>query len=264
MVEITFDQLHGWLVAFLWPFCRISGLMLTSPIWGHSNMPRQAKIALAASLTVVMAPVLPAMPSVPLFSWAGLGIVIEQLLVGAAMGLVMRVTLVVVQATGEFIGLKMGLAFATFFDPASGTNMMVLSRFLYMITLLMFLAFNGHLMVLELLASSFQTLPIGLGRYDPAAFEMLVRYGGTIFSSGMLLAMPLIASLMIVSLGLGILNRSAPQLTVFSIGFPASLTMGVVLLMVLMTDLDRFLERLFRQGLTFLGEFLDVLSPLAN
>ncbi|PSJ22760.1 flagellar biosynthetic protein FliR [Halomonas sp. ND22Bw] len=264
MVEITFDQLHGWLVAFLWPFCRISGLMLTSPIWGHSSMPRQAKIALAASLTVVMAPVLPAMPSVPLFSWAGLGIVIEQLLVGAAMGLVMRVTLVVVQATGEFIGLKMGLAFATFFDPASGTNMMVLSRFLYMITLLMFLAFNGHLMVLELLASSFETLPIGLGRYDPAAFEMLVRYGGTIFSSGMLLAMPLIASLMIVSLGLGILNRSAPQLTVFSIGFPASLTMGVVLLMVLMTDLDRFLERLFRQGLTFLGEFLDVLSPLAN
>ncbi|GEK74407.1 MULTISPECIES: flagellar biosynthetic protein FliR [Halomonas] len=264
MVEITFDQLHGWLVAFLWPFCRITGLMLTSPIWGHSAMPRQGKIALAMALTVVMAPVLPAMPEVPLFSWAGLGIIVEQLLVGAAMGMVMRVTLVVVQATGEFIGLKMGLAFATFFDPASGTNMMVLSRFLYMITLLMFLAFNGHLMVLELLASSFETLPIGLGRYDPAAFEMLVRYGGTIFSSGMLLAMPLIASLMIVSLGLGILNRSAPQLTVFSIGFPASLTMGVVLLMVLMTDLDRFLERLFRQGLTFLGEFLDVLSPLAN
>ncbi len=260
MVEITFAQLHGWLVAFLWPFCRVTGLMLTSPIWGHSSMPRQVKIALAASLTVVMAPVLPPMPEVPLFSWAGLGIVVEQLLVGAAMGLVMRVTLVVVQATGEFIGLKMGLAFATFFDPASGTNMMVLSRILYMVTLLMFLAFNGHLMVLELLATSFQTLPIGLGRYDPAAFEMLARYGGTIFSSGMLLALPIVAALMIVSLALGILNRSAPQLTVFSIGFPASLTMGVVLLMVLMTDLDRFLERLFGQGLAFLQSFLDTLA----
>ncbi|RAH37123.1 flagellar biosynthetic protein FliR [Halomonas sp. SL1] len=264
MVEITFDQLHGWLVAFLWPFCRISGLMLTSPLWGHSSVPRQAKIALAASLTVVMAPVLPAMPSVPLFSWAGLGIVIEQLLVGAAMGLVMRVTLVVVQATGEFIGLQMGLAFATFFDPASGTNMMVLSRILYTITLLMFLALNGHLMVLELLASSFQTLPIGLGRYDPAAFEMLARYGGTIFSFGMLLALPLVAALLIINLGLGILNRSAPQLTVFNIGFPASLTVGVVLLMVLMTDLGRVLQRLFGQGLTFLSEFLQVLAPLSG
>ncbi|QFT86644.1 Flagellar biosynthetic protein FliR [Halomonas sp. THAF12] len=264
MVEITFAQLHGWLVAFLWPFCRITGLMLTSPIWGHSSIPRQAKIALAASLTVVMAPVLPPMPDLPLFSWAGLGIVIEQLLIGAAMGLVMRVTLVVIQATGEFIGLQMGLAFATFFDPSSGTNMMVLSRILYTITLLMFLAFNGHLMVLELLASSFETLPIGLGRYDPAAFEMLARYGGTIFSSGMLLALPLVAALLIINLGLGILNRSAPQLTVFNIGFPASLTVGVVLLMVLMTDLGRVLERLFGQGLAFLREFLEVLAPLGG
>ncbi|MCK2184933.1 flagellar biosynthetic protein FliR [Halomonas getboli] len=260
MVEITFAQLHGWLVAFLWPFCRITGLMLASPIWGHSSVPRQIKIALAMALTVVMAPVLPPMPQVPLFSWAGLGIVAEQLLIGAAMGLVMRVTLVTVQATGEFIGLQMGLAFATFFDPSSGTNMMVLSRFLYMITLLMFLAFDGHLMVLELLASSFEALPIGLGRYDPGAFEMLARYGGTIFSSGILLALPLVAALLIINLALGILNRSAPQLTVFNIGFPASLTVGVILMMVLMTDLDRFLERLFDQGLDFLQAFLAALA----
>ncbi|MFG6176422.1 flagellar biosynthetic protein FliR [Halomonas sp. THAF12] len=264
MVEITFAQLHGWLIAFLWPFCRITGLMMTSPIWGHSSVPRQAKIGLAGALTVVMAPVLPAMPEVPLMSWAGFGIIVEQLLIGAAMGLVMRVTLVVVQAAGEFIGLKMGLAFATFFDPSSGTNMMVLSRILYMITLLMFLAFNGHLVVIEILASSFQTLPIGLGRYDPAAFEMLARYGGTIFSSGMLLALPLVAALMIINLSLGILNRSAPQLTIFSIGFPAQLTMGVALLMVLMTDLDRFLERLFGQGLAFLRGFIDTLAPLTG
>ncbi|MDR5866459.1 flagellar biosynthetic protein FliR [Halomonas koreensis] len=262
MVEVTFAQLHGWLIAFLWPFCRITGLMLTSPLWGHSSVPRQVKLGLAMALTVVMAPVIPPMPDVPLVSWAGLGILVEQLLVGAAMGLVMRVTLVVVQATGEFIGLKMGLAFATFFDPASGTNMMVLSRILYMITLMMFLAFNGHLAVLEILAWSFRILPVGLGQYDPAAFEMLARYGGIIFSSGMLLALPLVAALLVVSLSLGILNRSAPQLTIFSIGFPAQLTMGVALLMVLMTDLDRFLERLFAQGLDTLRGFLETLAAV--
>ncbi|ATJ84676.1 flagellar biosynthetic protein FliR [Halomonas beimenensis] len=264
MVEVTFAQLQAWLVAFLWPFTRITGLMLTSPLWGHSSVPRQAKLGLAGALTVVMAPVIPPMPEVPLISWAGLGIIVEQLLIGAAMGLVMRVTLVVVQATGEFIGLQMGLAFATFFDPSSGTNMMVLSRILYMITLLMFLAFDGHLVVIEILATSFEALPIGLGRYDPAAFEMLARYGGTIFVSGMLLALPLVAALLIINLSLGILNRSAPQLTVFNIGFPSSLTVGLILLMVLMTDLSRFLERLFSQGLAFLRSFLDVLAPLAG
>ncbi|HBN60191.1 MAG TPA: flagellar biosynthetic protein FliR, partial [Halomonas sp.] len=107
--------------------------------------PNQAKVALAAVIAVVIAPVLPPMPSVPLMSWAGLGIIIEQMLIGIAIGLVMHIMFAVVQAAGEFIGLQMGLAFASFFDMSSGTNIMVLSRILYMVTLLMFLAFNGHL-----------------------------------------------------------------------------------------------------------------------
>ncbi|HSH47735.1 MAG TPA: flagellar biosynthetic protein FliR [Halomonas sp.] len=262
MVEVTFAQLQGWLVAFFWPFARISALMLSAPLWGHSSVPRQAKIILAAAVAVVVAPLLPPLPDVPLFSWAGLGLLVEQLLIGAAIGLAAHIMLAVVQASGEFIGLQMGLAFASFFDPASGTNMMVLSRILYMITLLMFLALNGHLMVLEILVVSFQTLPIGIERFNPDGFVMLARYAGTIFTAGMLLALPLVAALLIISLTLGILNRSAPQLTVFNIGFPTSLTVGLVLLMVLMTDLASFLQRHFGQGLAFLQGLLDTLAPL--
>ncbi|SDN87557.1 flagellar biosynthetic protein FliR [Halomonas shengliensis] len=262
MVEVTFDQLHGWLVAFFWPFARITALMLSAPLWGHSSVPRQAKIAAAGAIAVVIAPVLPPMPEVPLYSWAGLGILVEQTLIGAAIGLTVRIIVSVVQASGEFIGLQMGLAFATFFDPSSGTNMMVLSRVLYMITLLMFLAFNAHLVVLEILVASFETLPVGIGRFNPEAFIMLARYGGTIFTAGMLLALPLVASLLIINLALGILNRSAPQLTVFNIGFPASLTVGLALLMVLMTDLGSFLERHFANGLGFLQGLLETLAPL--
>lgn len=262
MVEVTFAQLHGWLVAFFWPFARITALMLSAPLWGHSSVPRQAKIAAAGAVAVVISPVLPPMPDIPLYSWAGLGILVEQMLIGAAIGLTVRIIVSVVQASGEFIGLQMGLAFATFFDPSSGTNMMVLSRILYMITLLMFLAFNAHLMVLEILVMSFETLPIGIGRFNPDAFIMLARYGGTIFSVGMLMALPLVASLLIINLALGILNRSAPQLTVFNIGFPASLTVGLVLLTVLMIDLGSFLERHFANGLRFLQGLLETMAPL--
>lgn len=262
MVEVTYAQLHGWLVAFLWPFARITALMLSAPLWGHSSFPRQAKLGLAGAVAVVIAPALPPMPEVPLVSWAGFGILVEQLVIGAAIGLTVRVMLSVVQASGDFIGLQMGLAFATFFDPSSGTNMVVLSRLLYMITLLIFLAFNGHLMVLQVLITSFETLPIGIGRFDPAGFVMLARYGGTIYTAGLLLALPLVASLLIINLSLGILNRSAPQLTVFNIGFPTSLTVGLVLLMVLMTDLASFLERHFSRGLAFLQNLLETLAPL--
>lgn len=262
MVEVTFAQLQGWLVAFLWPFARITAFMAASPLWGHSSIPNQAKVGLAAIIAIVIAPILPAMPDIAIMSWAGFGIIIEQMLIGLAMGLVMHIMFAVVQAAGDFIGLQMGLAFASFFDTASGTNIMVLSRILYMITLLMFLAMNGHLMVLETLIMSFQTLPIGIGTFNPGAFELLARYAGTIFASGMLLALPLVGSLLTINLALGILNRSAPQLTVFNIGFPTSLIVGLILMMVLMTDMSSFLERLFSQGLGFMQSLIETMAPL--
>lgn len=262
MVEVTFAQLQGWLVAFLWPFARITAFMAVSPLWGHSSVPNRVKVGLAALITITIAPILPPMPDIAVMSWAGFGIMIEQIIIGLAIGLVMHIVFAVVQASGEFIGLQMGLGFASFFDAASGTNIMILSRILYMVTLLMFLAVNGHLMVLETLVMSFQTLPIGLETLNANAFELLARYGGTIFSSGMLLALPLVGSLLIINLALGILNRSAPQLTVFNIGFPTSLTVGLTLMMVLMTDLGRFLERLFSQGLGFMQELIELLAQV--
>lgn len=262
MIEVTFAQLQGWLVAFLWPFVRITAFMAVSPLWGHSSVPNRVKVGLAALMCVAIAPILPPMPETPLMSWAGFGIIVEQIIIGLAIGLVMHIIFAVVQASGEFIGLQMGLAFASFFDAASGTNIMVLSRILYMVTLLLFLSVNGHLMVLETLVMSFQTLPVGLDTLNANAFEVLARYAGTIFASGMLLALPLVGSLLIISLALGILNRSAPQLTVFNIGFPTSLTVGLTLMMILMTDLGHFLERLFRQGLDFMQGLIELMAQV--
>lgn len=262
MIEVTFDQLQQWLVMFLWPFARITAFFAASPLWGHSSVPNEAKVGLAALIAVIIAPALPPLPQVPLMSWAGLGILVEQIIIGVAIGMVMQFTFGAVQAAGAFIGLKMGLAFATFFDPGSGTNIVVLSRILFMIALLMFLALNGHLIVLEIVATSFQTLPIGLGGFNPLGYEMLARYSGVIFTTGTLLALPVVAPLLTVSLGLGILNRAAPQLTVFSIGFPTSLLFGLVLLMVMMGHYGGFLERLFTHALATQQRLLQVLAPL--
>ncbi|MFV8781604.1 flagellar biosynthetic protein FliR [Microbulbifer sp. SA54] len=260
MIDVTYAQLHAWLVAFLWPFVRLIGFFMAAPLLGHKSAPTRIKIGLAALITFAIAPGLPLLPSVPVWSWAGLGIIIEQTLIGAAIGLVLRVMFSVVQAAGDFIGLQMGLAFATFVTP-DGVNTMVLSRFLHLVTMMVFLAVDGHLVVIDTLAGSFQTLPIGYSGLNPAGFEMLARFGGTIFSSGLLLALPMVAALLIVNLSLGILNRSAPQLTVFSIGFPVSLTFGLFLLTVLMTDLGRFLQLLFEQGLTTIVQLVAALNP---
>lgn len=256
MLEVTFSQLETWIATFLWPFVRITSFLMVAPVLGHSAIPTPLKLAIGATLAVVITPVLPPVPEVPLYSWASIGIIIEQMLIGLAIGFVMQIIFAAIQAAGEFIGLQMGLAFASFFQPDSGANTMILSRFLFVFSVLLFMALNGHLMVLQVLAGSFQTLPIASLGLAADGFEALVRFGGTIFVSGILLALPVFGALLIINLTLGILNRSAPQLTVFSIGFPMSLTMGIFLLMVLTTNLGGFLQGLFSQGYNFMQDML--------
>lgn len=254
MVSVTFAQLEAWISLFLWPFCRFSGLLLIAPVLSHSSLPNMTKLGLAAIFSIIIAPMLPALPDVPLFSWASFGIMLEQIIIGVAIGFVMQVIFAAIQAAGEFIGLQMGLAFATFFSPDSGANTMILSRLLYVFSTLMFLAIDGHLILIEILTNSFFTLPIGSLGLNAGAFELIARFGTVIFSSGILLALPVFGALLIVNLTLGILNRSAPQLTVFSVGFPMSLLLGLVLLMVLMTDLGGYMQKLFRMGLAMIEQ----------
>jgi flagellar biosynthetic protein FliR len=262
MISVTFDQLQAWLSSFLWPFIRLLAFLAASPLWGHSSVPNQVKIGLAALLSILIAPTLPPLPEVPIMSWGGLTIIVEQIIIGIAMGTVMVFTYAAVQSAGHFIGLKMGLAFATFYDPASGTNMAVLARILHMITMLMLLALNGHLILLELVASSFQAVPIGLAGFNPGAFEVLARYSGTIFTTGLLLAMPLVGALTMISISLGILNRASPQLTIFAIGFPLQIFIGILLIMVMMTgDIQGFLQKVFYTAYLKLQEILGLMPP---
>lgn len=255
MVEITFTQLQTWLAMYLWPFMRISAFVMAAPIFGHSSLPAQIKIGLSCLLTLIVATTLPALPDAPLVSWAGLGIMVEQLIIGLGLALCMQIIFAVVQVAGEFIGLQMGLAFASFFSPATGANTMIISQWLYMIALLLFLALDGHLLMIQVLADTFTSMPVGLSGMNASAFEALVRFSSILFISGLLLALPLVAALLIINLTLGILNRAAPQFTVFSVGFPMSLVAGLIMLTVLMTDLSGFLQALYLQGLQQMREF---------
>lgn len=257
MLTVTFAQLETWISLFFWPFCRFSGLFISAPILSHTSIPNRVKLGVALMLSILVGPLLPPMPDVPLFSWASFGVVVEQLLIGVTIGLVMQIIFAAIQAAGEYIGLQMGLAFASFFSPDSGANTMILSRFFYVFATLLFVSIDGHLILIETVIRSFAWLPVGSVASLPSdLFMAVVRFGSVVFSAGILLALPVFGALLIVNLTLGILNRSAPQLTVFSVGFPMSLTLGMVLLVVLMTELGSYLQALFQLGFEFLDSLL--------
>lgn len=260
MVSVDLGQIYAWINAFAWPFFRIVALLGTAPVLGDSSIPIRIKLAFGLALTLVIAPGLPPMPAISPASFAGLEITARQVLIGTALGLTMRVAFAAVQTAGEFTGLQMGLSFASFFDPSTGANTAVLARLMNIIAILVFLAVNGHLLVLAGLAHTFDVLPIGAASLAPDGWRVLFDWSSQVLISGMLLALPLIIVLLSINLALGILNRTAQQLSVFAVGFPISLMVGLILLAVVLPQSAPFLTHLFQSGYEAMGNLAGALA----
>ncbi|MFP5505653.1 MAG: flagellar biosynthetic protein FliR [Gammaproteobacteria bacterium] len=261
MLSFTDAQLNAWLISFIWPLTRILGLIMVAPVFGHSAVPGRVKVGLGIFIALIVSPALPPMPDVNLSSWHGLFILIQQFLIGVGIGFVMRIAFAATDAAGEIIGMQMGLGFATFFDPQSAGNTLVLGRFFNMLAVLVFVAVNAHLLLVGVLVESFQALPISVQPLASGGFFTLASFGAAIFAIGLQLALPLIAILLMVNLALGILTRSAPQLNIFAIGFPITLSVGLIMLTFTLPYFLPQFEMMFRQAFDAMGAVIGDLRP---
>ena len=249
MITLTLAEMNTWVAALLWPLTRILGLLATAPIFGNSSFPISVKVGLGVLLALIMAPLIPALPAADPMSMAGFLILIQELLIGVAMGFAMRIVFAAIEMAGEVASLTMGLGFASFFDPLTKGRSSAISQFMALIATMAFLAVNAHLVLLQALAESFFSMPIAATPMSAAGPYELVRWGGHIFHAGLQLSMPLVAALLITQVALGILTRAAPQLNIFGIGFPISLGVGMLVLVVVLPYLGGPIQTLFNQGI---------------
>lgn len=248
MLVLTAAEINTWIAGFLWPLTRILGLIAASPFFGNARIPNRVQVSLGVMLAIAIAPNVPAGPATDPASWAGLLILAKEFVTGIAMGFAMRLVFAAVEMAGEISSLTMGLGFASFFDPMSSGRSSAISQFLTWIATLMLLVANVHLLLLEALAESFITLPISPQLFHGAGFYDLALWGAKIFSSGLQLALPVVAALLITNVALGILTRAAPQLNLFGIGFPITLGAGFLVLTISMPYLTTPLLNLLGQG----------------
>lgn len=248
MLELTSAEINAWIAGLLWPLTRILGLVAAAPLFGNAGVPVSVKVALGVLLAAVIAPTVEAIPAADPASWAGLLILVKELLIGVAMGFAMRIVFAAIEYAGEVASQTMGLGFAVFFDPSSQGRSSAVGQFLALVATMAFLAVNAHLVLLAALAESFVTLPITSTPFSGNAPLELVRWGGRIFSAGLQLALPIIAALLITNVALGILTRAAPQLNIFGIGFPVTLGVGFLTLSLALPYLGTPIVNLFNQG----------------
>lgn len=229
MIEVGEPQLLGWLGALLLPFFRVLGLFTSAPILSQRSVPIRLRVAVSLAIAVLVAPSMPTDSRVDISGPDGWLAVATEALIGFAIGFVARAILAAVEVAGEAIGLQMGLSFAGFFDPDSG-QLNAVSRLLNTLSLAAFVAINGPALLVAAVLQSFEVIPpataLGewVGRLQPASL------GASVFELGVMIALPFMALLLFVNLGLGVVSRIAPQLNIFAIGFPVTIGTGLVLL----------------------------------
>lgn len=253
MLSITSAELNTWLATLLWPLTRILGLLASAPVLGNVSIPTPVKLGFALLLTILVLPTLPAIPQVDPGSGVGLIILLQQIVIGLAMGFSMRIVFSAIEMAGEIVGLQMGIGFATFFDPLYSGQVQLIARFFGLIATLLFLTLDGHLQIIALLAQSFTTLPIGMDGLATTSFMTVTNWGAEIFMLGLRLALPILTALLITNLALGILTRAAPQLNIFAVGFPLTLGIGLLLMSLALPYFAPVLSQMFQNGFSIMN-----------
>ena len=246
-----------WVQRLWWPVLRISGFVLAAPLYSQGVVPRQVKIALTLGLAFLMAPLAQVPAGLVILSGAGLGAAARELLVGLAIGTVVQVSFEALSLAGQSVSMTMGLGFATLVDPLRGANTTVVGQLFMLLGLLTWLSLGGHVMLLGVLAASFQSLPIGATALGSGFLEAVATWGGHVFSAGLLISLPAVIALLIINMALGVVTRAAPQLNLFGIGFPLTLLAGFT---VLILGVDALLAN--TAGL--IGESLGAVSSMLS
>lgn len=239
----------AWLSPMLWTFLRVLAVFTSAPIFSSKAFPVRARIALAFFIAFAAQASLQNQPIISITGPEAMGAVIQQVGIGLAIGFTIRLVFAAIELAGEVVGLQMGLSFASFFDPSLNTQSSAVARFFGHMAAFLFIVMNGHLLVMMAVIKSFDAFPVDQNFLEALKTMKLYSLGSDIFASGLWIALPMVGMLMFVNLAFGIVSRVAPQMNLFSIGFPIMLTVGLIGVTATLPMLDQPMMALMERAI---------------
>lgn len=229
-MQILEADLYAYVASFMFIFARFAGFMISMPVIGTRLLPARIRIGLMFLLTIIFLPIINPPVMTDLLSLESVIVLIQQILVGVLIGFSIQLVFQVFILLGEIVAMQSGLGFAVLNDPASHSSVPIVSQLYLMLVTLLFLTFDGHLVALKTVRDSFEVLPIGLQGFSVATFYDVANLANWMFVSAMNIALPAVTALLMVNIAFGVMTKAAPQLNIFSIGFPVTMILGVVVI----------------------------------
>jgi len=254
MIAISAVELNAWVGSLLWPFIRIGSMLIAAPVFGARMVPRRIRLALALMLAWILSPLVYADAAVinPL-SAQGAAVAAQQVLIGVAMGFTLQLVFSALVIAAQSMSMGMGLGFAMAVDPQNGVQVPVIGQYYLTLGTLIFLALDGHLIMIQVLIDSFQSLPVSINGLTQDGLWALVGWGGRMFAGAVLIALTAMTSMLLINLAFGVMSRAAPQLNIFGVGFPVMMGMGFLVILFSMSGLTTHMEDLLRDAFELIG-----------
>jgi flagellar biosynthetic protein FliR len=256
MLEVT-HLLLPLLGALWWPFCRSMAMLATAPALGDAIVPVPVRVLLSVVLSFLLLPMTKGAAMPDPFSLAGVVVMIEQAVIGGLIGLALQLTMAVMNMLGFLVASQVGFAMAAINDPINGQQSDVISALLGLIAMLVFFAIDGHLVLVGVLAQSFIAWPVGAGigsNAGPMLMQAVALNVGWVLSAAMLLSLPIVFSTLVVQFGLGFLNRVAPSLNLYSLGFSLVTLFGLTMLVQIVRFVPEHYVQMTNQVLEMLQQ----------
>lgn len=247
-------------------FCRITSFFVVAPVFTARNVPASFKLGLSFFLTLLAISAVGENP----MAMDGMYIltIIREILIGLLLGLIAYFFFVVAQMAGAFIDLQIGFAIANVIDPMTGMQSPMIGNFKYFLSILLFLSMNGHHLLIKAIVDSYQWVPLSNDLfaqiYEGEISGFVVQSFITAFALAFQMAAPIVASLFLVDVGLGILARTAPQFNIFVVGIPVKILIGLIMLFLFIPGLWNLFADLFQTLFEHMEMLLELLaSPSA-
>jgi flagellar biosynthetic protein FliR len=249
---LSFPQIESWIGSAFWPFLRIGACLMVAPMFGASYVPPRIRIVLAGAMTLVALPMIPHAEAMTVLSADGVITTVEQIVIGVALGFALQLMFDALTLGGQILANGMGLGFAFNIDPLRGVTTPALGQFYTLLGILVFLALDGHIALIETLISSFRGLPVGPSGLSAQALHSLADWGDEMFLGALRVALPGMTAMLVINLAFGVTSRAAPALNLFAVGFPVTLIFGFVIVLLGLPGIQSVLTDLLSAAFQFM------------
>ncbi|TPH17178.1 flagellar biosynthetic protein FliR [Litorilituus lipolyticus] len=256
-MEFTESVINQYLADFILPFTRISALVMAMIGLGSKTLPGRIKLFLSVTVTIAVMPAIPPANVGELFSFQTVIIILQQIVIGTMLGFVTIMVVNTFTMAGQIIAMQSGLGFASLVDPASGMNVPAIGQFFLILSSLLFWVMDGHLAYLQFIVASFETLPIPTEHLSSIKYRELVEWGSWMFATALSLALAPLTAMLLINFSFGIMTRAAPQLNIFAIGFPITMTAGLIIMWLTFGNFYTHFEMQWQRALDFSCYLID-------